>query len=57
MLVGVGTVLNSGLLPRGVHKLVVGSSRGEPQLSPDGSLDGLKSRFGEVLNGIRKDYL
>ncbi|ADV14660.1 hypothetical protein Mesau_05617 [Mesorhizobium australicum WSM2073] len=33
------------------------ASRREPQLSPDGSLDGLKSRLGEVLNGIRKDYL
>jgi succinoglycan biosynthesis protein ExoV len=32
------------------------ASRAEPQLSPDGNLDNLKSRFTEVLDGIRRDY-
>lgn len=32
------------------------ASRAEPQLSPDGALDDLKSRFHEVLVGIRRDY-
>lgn len=32
------------------------ASRAEPQLSPDGALDALKSRFHEVLVGIRRDY-
>ncbi|MCL6707777.1 polysaccharide pyruvyl transferase family protein [Pseudomonas sp. R2.Fl] len=32
------------------------ASRAEPRLSPDGALDGLKSRFHDVLDGIRRDY-
>ena len=32
------------------------ASRQEPQLSPDASLPSLKSRFHEVLDGIRRDY-
>lgn len=32
------------------------ASRIEPQLSPDGQLDTLKTRFQEVLEGVRRDY-
>ena len=32
------------------------ASRTEPRLSPDGVLDGLRGRFHEVLDGIRRDY-
>lgn len=32
------------------------ASRAEPKLSPDGALTDLKSRFHDVLDGIRRDY-
>jgi Uncharacterized conserved protein len=32
------------------------ASRAEPRLSPEGAIDGLKSRFHDVLDGIRRDY-